>query len=231
MNSESVAKFVTVLQPRTQPIPSHNPLHTPAQLTATALNHFCGQCHRTDAASGEELSDLGDARNARDQPLRLAASTCFLEKQRAPELPVLPFPASGNWIRMLRIVRRAVSDLSRDQGASATDPGRTSLRIVPHAPGAQRRESVVRKSPDCYLCAGESAAAYFRRGAALNWTVERREISGVISGARIAWPKSTAVDRKSQTVQALRFHPVALRLNRMSQRACRCGRSRLIAPE
>jgi len=57
--------------------PAHNPLRTPAQLTAAAMNRFCAQCHRTDSETGEELTDLRDARNARDQPLRLAASICF----------------------------------------------------------------------------------------------------------------------------------------------------------
>jgi len=57
--------------------PSHNPLRTPAQLTAVGMNRFCGQCHRTDAETGEELTDLRDSRNARDQTLRLAASACF----------------------------------------------------------------------------------------------------------------------------------------------------------
>jgi Cytochrome c554 and c-prime len=58
--------------------PAHNRLRTPAQLTAVAMNRFCGQCHRTDAESGEELADLRDPRNAKDEPLRLAASACFL---------------------------------------------------------------------------------------------------------------------------------------------------------
>ena len=58
--------------------PAHNHLRTPAQLTAVAMNRFCGQCHRTDSETGEELTDLRDPRNARDQTLRLAASKCFL---------------------------------------------------------------------------------------------------------------------------------------------------------
>lgn len=58
--------------------PAHNPLRTPAQLAAPAISRFCGQCHRTDSESGEELKDLRDPRNAKDQPLRLAASACFL---------------------------------------------------------------------------------------------------------------------------------------------------------
>ena len=58
--------------------PSHSRLRTPAELTAVAMNRFCGQCHRTDSETGEELTDLRDPRNARDQPLRLAASACFL---------------------------------------------------------------------------------------------------------------------------------------------------------
>ncbi len=58
--------------------PSHNRLSTPAQLSAAAMNRFCGQCHRTDSETGEELTELRDSRNARDQPLRLAASACFL---------------------------------------------------------------------------------------------------------------------------------------------------------
>jgi hypothetical protein len=41
------------------------------------MNKFCGQCHRTDNESGAEITDLRDLRNARDQPLRLAASACF----------------------------------------------------------------------------------------------------------------------------------------------------------
>ena len=57
--------------------PTHNPLRTPAQLTAAAMNRFCGQCHRTDSETGEEITDLRDPRNARDQTLRLAASACF----------------------------------------------------------------------------------------------------------------------------------------------------------
>jgi Cytochrome c554 and c-prime len=56
---------------------AHNPLRTPGQLNATAMNRFCGQCHRTDSETGEELTDLRDRRNSRDQPLRLAASACF----------------------------------------------------------------------------------------------------------------------------------------------------------
>ncbi len=58
--------------------PAHNRLRTPAELSAGAMNRFCGQCHRTDSESGAELTDLRDARNARDQTLRLAASKCFL---------------------------------------------------------------------------------------------------------------------------------------------------------
>jgi hypothetical protein len=58
--------------------PARNRLRTPAQLTAAAMNRFCAQCHRTDAESGAELTDLGDARNAKSEPLRLAASACFL---------------------------------------------------------------------------------------------------------------------------------------------------------
>ena len=57
---------------------TRNRLRTPAQLTAAAMNRFCGQCHRTDSEMGDELTDLRDPRNARDQPLRLAASACFL---------------------------------------------------------------------------------------------------------------------------------------------------------
>src|ERR1051326_1512497 len=57
---------------------TRNRLRTPAQLTAVQMNRFCGQCHRTDSETGEELTDLRDPRNARDQPLRLAASACFL---------------------------------------------------------------------------------------------------------------------------------------------------------
>ena len=58
--------------------PARNRLRTPAQLTPTVMNRFCGQCHRTDDESGRELTDLRDARNAKDEPLRLAASACFL---------------------------------------------------------------------------------------------------------------------------------------------------------
>ena len=58
--------------------PAHNRLRTPAQLSAAAMNRFCAQCHRTDAESGAELTDLRDARNAKSEPLRLAASVCFL---------------------------------------------------------------------------------------------------------------------------------------------------------
>ena len=57
---------------------AHNPLRTPAQLTAPQLNRFCGQCHRTDSETGEEIADLRNPLNAKDQPLRLAASACFL---------------------------------------------------------------------------------------------------------------------------------------------------------
>jgi hypothetical protein len=56
---------------------ARNPLRTPAQMTPAAMNRFCGQCHRTDSATGEELNDLRDPLNAKDQPLRLAASACF----------------------------------------------------------------------------------------------------------------------------------------------------------
>lgn len=58
--------------------PAHNRLRTPAQLTAVAMNRFCGQCHRADSETGEELTDLRDPRNAKDETLRLAASACFL---------------------------------------------------------------------------------------------------------------------------------------------------------
>jgi hypothetical protein len=58
--------------------PAHNRLHTPAQLTASAMNRFCGQCHRTDSETGDEIADLRNPLNAKDQPLRLAASACFL---------------------------------------------------------------------------------------------------------------------------------------------------------
>jgi len=56
---------------------AHNPLRNPAQSGAVAMNRFCGQCHRTDSETGEEITDLRDPRNARDQTLRLAASACF----------------------------------------------------------------------------------------------------------------------------------------------------------
>ena len=35
-------------------------------------------CHRADSETGEELTDLRDPRNAKDETLRLAASACFL---------------------------------------------------------------------------------------------------------------------------------------------------------
>jgi hypothetical protein len=56
---------------------THNPLRNPAQLSAASMNRFCGQCHRTESETGEEITDLRDPRNARDQTLRLAASACF----------------------------------------------------------------------------------------------------------------------------------------------------------
>lgn len=58
--------------------PALNRLRTPAQLSAMGMNRFCAQCHRTDAESGAELTDLRDARNAKSEPLRLAASACFV---------------------------------------------------------------------------------------------------------------------------------------------------------
>ena len=64
-----------------------NALRTPAQLNASAMNGFCGSCHRIDSETGEEITDLRDARNARDQPLRLAASSCF--RQSAGRLTCL----------------------------------------------------------------------------------------------------------------------------------------------
>jgi hypothetical protein len=55
--------------------PAKTPLRMPTE------NRFCGQCHRTDSETGEELTDLRDPRNAKDQALRLAASACFVRSK------------------------------------------------------------------------------------------------------------------------------------------------------
>ena len=49
----------------------------PARMTATGLNDFCRGCHRLDLETGEELTDVLDARLLRAQPLPLAASACY----------------------------------------------------------------------------------------------------------------------------------------------------------
>ena len=49
----------------------------PGRLTASTLNSFCAACHRFKLEDGQELTDLGDPRNSRSEPLRLAASACF----------------------------------------------------------------------------------------------------------------------------------------------------------
>jgi hypothetical protein len=82
--------------------PARNRLRTPAQLSAAAMNRFCAQCHRTDSESGAELTDLRDARNAKSEPLRLAASACFLHSNgrlscvtcHDPHKPLEPIPAT-----------------------------------------------------------------------------------------------------------------------------------------
>ena len=57
--------------------PEHHRPRNPAAMTATALNAFCGQCHRLTLETDEEATDLRDPRNSRNEPRLLTASACF----------------------------------------------------------------------------------------------------------------------------------------------------------
>jgi len=57
--------------------PAANRLRTPASLSASEMNTFCGKCHRLDLVSGEELTDLRNPWILRNPPRLLAASACF----------------------------------------------------------------------------------------------------------------------------------------------------------
>jgi hypothetical protein len=57
--------------------PARNRMHNPAAAGAQQLGDFCGKCHRLTLETGKEAFDLHDPRNARNEPLLLAASACF----------------------------------------------------------------------------------------------------------------------------------------------------------
>lgn len=57
--------------------PAANRLRTPAALSASEMNAFCGKCHRLELATGEELTDLTNPWILRNPPRLLAASACF----------------------------------------------------------------------------------------------------------------------------------------------------------
>jgi hypothetical protein len=57
--------------------PARNHMRNPASWTAKQLGDFCGKCHRLTLETGKEAFDLRDPRNARNEPLLLAASACF----------------------------------------------------------------------------------------------------------------------------------------------------------
>src|ERR1035438_2545735 len=64
---------------------ARDPIHihprNPARMSAAGMNQFCGNCHRVTGVNGEDNTDLRDPMNVRAQPLRLAASACFLKSK------------------------------------------------------------------------------------------------------------------------------------------------------
>ncbi len=137
--------------------PAHNRLHTPAELTALGMNRFCGQCHRSDSETGEEITDLRDPRNSRDQPVRLAASACFLRSNGRLNCLTCHNPHR-------QVEQNAASYDARCQSchakkAASAAGGGANLRILPHAAHPRWAESRVREPPHRRLCAGQSAGA------------------------------------------------------------------------
>jgi hypothetical protein len=61
--------------------PSHSRPRNPGTMSASELNTFCSGCHNTTGALVPGSNDLRDSRNARSQPLRLAASACFQKSE------------------------------------------------------------------------------------------------------------------------------------------------------
>lgn len=57
--------------------PSQNRLRNPAHMAPIEMNAFCGQCHRLDLETGDELTNLRDPRILRSPARMLAASACF----------------------------------------------------------------------------------------------------------------------------------------------------------
>lgn len=49
----------------------------PSSMNGSAMNEFCGACHRMPVAGANVTADLNNPWNARHQPLMLAASRCF----------------------------------------------------------------------------------------------------------------------------------------------------------
>ena len=58
--------------------PQHQGMSNPGRLSPTALNEFCGKCHRPPAAKGVAI-DWNYAWNVRHQPVYLSQSRCFLK--------------------------------------------------------------------------------------------------------------------------------------------------------
>jgi hypothetical protein len=61
--------------------PARNQVNNPARLTGAQVNRLCAACHHNDLGTEAENQDLRDPRNARNQPLLLAASSCFRASQ------------------------------------------------------------------------------------------------------------------------------------------------------
>ena len=57
-------------------------IDNPRRLSATALNQFCGGCHRKPTPAGV-ATNWNDAWNTRHQPLYLSQSACFRKSQGA----------------------------------------------------------------------------------------------------------------------------------------------------
>jgi hypothetical protein len=57
--------------------PAASRLRNPSKMPAGELNAFCVKCHRLELGNEEANRDVRDQRNARNQPLMLAASSCF----------------------------------------------------------------------------------------------------------------------------------------------------------
>jgi hypothetical protein len=117
--------------------PAHNALRTPAQLSAAAMNRFCGQCHVKDAANGEPLSDfsitaIGPINGAAKLPPNRIVITSHKAGSTSQQMTI--DPDTGNRISAVEIAKAS------DPHAVTGDDGKYILANVP-GPGALSRST------------------------------------------------------------------------------------------